>query len=673
MVKKVHSMKRTYITAIMTATITAFCGCDSDADHYYIDGLQESELVCTTTNIVLEATNASQTAVSFVWANESELKIYGPTTAGISSKEMPTYQLQFSLNEDFNNAYTVDVDNGIATYTVQDLNTLVLGLGAKVWEKTTVYVRLNSTYAQNIDGLSSNTLTLYVTCYKVDYRTARILDSSQNETGNLLYSLDNNSDGEADNKGIYEGFMGATAWYNWYLAENNGTIWGNVGEDGYEFHLSSLDNKWNFWFPGVTGCYFTTINTNTAQWSALLIPSLSLSGDIEGEMTYIRAENRWMIVVTTDTDNKTFSIGGTGKLYNTETSTNDDAAIETNITFGSESNNTLVYGGTNKFNIDKAGTYTISLYLNDYSKLTYAIESGAEEIEEAAPAQLYLQGINDIWNFNTYILKCTDEDNLIYQGVFGIEKCQYGLKFNVEENNWDDAYRMGEEEGTIVKTSVDENNIPFDKTGVFIFTVDLKNLTFTTEEVTQVQYSGFNDDWETNPTMTQDGTTYSAPITITKTSEWGGKFLLNGSWNKYVGGTDGKLEWCVSTTDDATLATGDYTLIIDFKNQTFTFDDGTTTTTTYPETLYAVGMNNDWDTFVELSGSNGIYSGTITINSAEETEFEVYDDKNWTLKYGPADNNGNITTGSSAWKFWTSSAGTFTLTINLKDNTYTIE
>lgn len=669
-------MKSLKISMAFFALAAITSACDSDADHYYIDGLQGSELVSTSTDLVLQAANASQTAVSFIWENESELKIYGPDTVGIANKNIPTYELQFSITNTFDSIYSETVDNGIATYIVQDFNTLALNLGAKVWQKTPIYVRMITSYAQNIAGEPSNILTLNVTCYKVDYTTALILSSDQTETGNLLYSVDLDGDNEPDNKGIYEGFMGATAWYNWYLAENDGTIWGNVGVDGNEFKIASNADKWNFWFPGVTGCYYTIVNTIDAQWSAMLIPQLTLSGNIEGEMTYVRAENRWMIVVTTTADNQTFSISGKGKQYNADTKTDDAQAIETDVTFGAGDNNTLVFGGTNTFNIEKAGTYTINLYLNNFAALSYEIKSGAEEIEEAAPTQLYLQGINEIWNFSTYILKLTDEDNLIYKGVFGIESCEYGLRFNYEVDNWDSAYRLGETENSIIKSDdKDGANIPFDKTGVFIFTIDLKNLTFNYEEVTKVQYSGFNDDWETNPQMTQDGTKFSAPITIEKASEWGGKFLLNGSWDNFVGGTDGKLEWGVSTTDDASLATGDYTITIDFNKQTYTFDDGTTTEpeTTYPTALYAIGMNDDWTNFVELSGNNGIYTGTITINSAENTNFEVYDDKEWTLKYGPADDNGNITTGSSAWKFWTSGAGTFTITIDLTTNTYNIE
>lgn len=49
------------------------------------------------------------------------------------------------------------------------------------------------------------------------------------------------------------------------------------------------DKRWNFWFPGRSGCYYVDVNTSKKVWSALYIPSLTVAGDVAGEMTFDRA------------------------------------------------------------------------------------------------------------------------------------------------------------------------------------------------------------------------------------------------------------------------------------------------------------------------------------------------------------------------------------------------
>ena len=682
-------MKKTasiiYTALTIGLTMGAMTGCDSDADIYKVGGLEGSELLSTGTELTLLADNSAQTAVSFVWANQSELKIYGSDRVGIADRSMPVYALEFSLTSDFEKTVTESVDNGIATYTVQSLNTIVVSLGAKIGEMTPVYVRVNTSLGENVDGVSSNVVILNVSTYKVDYTYAKILNADMEDTEMRLISVDSDGDGDPDTEGVYEGFVGATAWQNWYLSENDGTVWGNDGDDGTPFLLASNSSKWNFWYPGVTGCYYVNVNTNEKEWTAVLIGSLTMTGDIEGELSYVRSENRWMTVITTEADNQTFTVSGTGKAYNIETGTDDTAAKDYAISFGpTGESGALEFGGEERFSIAKAGTYTLSLYLSDFAGLSYALTSGAEEIEATAPSALYMQGVNDIWDFTTYVLPIADEDNWIYKGVAGVASCPWGLRFNTEADNWDEAYRAGETEGTL--SLAGESNITFDGTGVYLWTIDLKNLTYTATPITEVYYTGFNDNWDMTAMTpeTDKPTTYTAEVTITKASEWGAQILLDSEWTNKLGGADGKLQWSTAgnITDDATLEAGTYTLTVDFAAMTYSLTSGDETggdgteeaESEYPTSLYAVGMS-DWTTFVELTGTSGVYSGSITITDASfnSLNFEVYDTADWSgTKYGPADNDGNMTSGTSAWKFWVSGVGTYTLTIDLTTNKYTI-
>lgn len=672
-------MKRLkYMALAVAAASLSLAGCDSDADTMYIDGLESSTLLTSQNEIVLTSESASLPAITFAWTNESQLKIYGTTVAGIADKSMPVYDLQFSLTQDFASYYSQSVDNGVVSFTVQELNTIVLGLGANPFEKTDVYVRINTALGTNdVDSKPSEAQKLIVTCYKVSYTTARMLSSDKTETLATLYSADSDGDGEPDTRGIYQGFYGAAAWTNFYLRENDGTEWGNVGASGKEFLATTDADKWNFWYPGVSGCYFTEINVSsdadTKAWTATLIPSLAISGDVTGDMQYIRSENRWMCVVTTTADNQTFSISGTGKKYDKDSSTDDDAATDTPVTFGSDGDGKLAFNGGGSFSIEKAGTYTISLILTDYTNLTYTIKSGAEEVEDPAPSELYLMGINDKWDFS-YVMSMTDEDNLIYTGAFGSNNCTYGYYFAIEKDNYSDVY--GGADGALVAGT--ESNIAIGTSGVYIWQVDWANKTYTATEVTKVQYAGLNDDW-TATDMTQDASSpskYTATVTITKASEWGAKVILNGNWETFVGGTDGKIEYGKSFTDDQSLEAGTYTLTFDFAAGTYSFK-AATAEEDYPDALYAIGIDGSYsdEAWVTLSETEtaGVYSGTITVTSTTNLNFEVYEDQTYTTKVGPVDNSGNISTGSSVWKFWVDASGTYTLTISLVDNTWTIQ
>lgn len=663
--------------AVAAVSLSAV-GCDSDADKMYVDGLEKSTLLTSGSEIVLENDNASLPAVTFVWTNESKLKIYGTTVAGIADKSMPVYNLQLSLTDDFANAHSQSVDNGVASFTVQELNTIVLGLGAKPFEKTDVYARINTSLGTNdVDSKPSEAQKLVVTCYKVDYTSARMLDKDKAEVVAYLYSADSDGDGEPDVRGQYRGFVSAQAWGNFWLRENDGTVWGNVGKDASEFLASKDADSWNFWFPGISGCYLTEIDvaedTETKQWAATLIPSLTLSGDTSIEMNFVRNENRWMCVVTTKADNQSFAISGTGKRYDKDSRTDDAAATDVPITFGTAADNKLVMNGGNSLTITKAGTYTVSLLLTDFNDLKYHIVEGEEEVEAPAPNSLFVLGINDNWDF-IYEMPKTDDANEVYTGVFGSDSCPWGYYFAIEEGNYSDVYGGRDHSGGTLIAGADDK-IQITTPGVYVWKVDWINKTYETTPVTSVSYSGLNDDWSLQP-MTADASSpskYTATVTITKASEWGAKVIINEDWDIFVGGSDGKIEYGKSFTDDQTLAPGDYTLTFDFAKGTYSFQS---VTSDYPDALYAIGIDAVFgDSWVTLPATQtGVYSGTITITNDSATEFEVYEDKEYGTKVGPVDSDGNITTGDSAWKFWVTSpaSGTYTLTINLVNNTWSI-
>ena len=203
------------------------------------------------------------------------------------------------------------------------------------------------------------------------------------------------------------------------------------------------------------------------------------------------------------------------------------------------------------------------------------LNPNSEYVESSAATtydNLYLLGINDDWNFS-YLLYPTDDNDQLFEGVAGVSSCPWGYRFGTEVDDWDNVYQSttGEDDGTIALAG--GSDIPFTDTGVFLWSVDLENLTYEYTEVTTVYYTGFNDDWSL-VAMTQDSDSpwiFSSDITISAASEWGGQFQLDDSWTYYVGGDSGTMEWKTNCTLDASLSAGTYTVTLDFVEQTIDF------------------------------------------------------------------------------------------------------
>lgn len=667
-------MKHLIYTAIAAAAAAlALPGCDSDADKLYVDGLEASTLVSSIDEVVLDADNPTLNAVTFIWTNDSKLKIYGTTSFGVADKSMPVYQLQMSLTDDFANAYTASVDGGFVSYTAQELNTIVIGLGAKPFVKTDVYVRINTALGTNdVDAILSDAQKLAVTCYKVDYTTASMLNEEK-ETIGTFYSPDTDGDGDPDSKGFYRGFFTASSWGNFWLRENDGTVWGNVGKDGQWGNASKDADAWNFWYPGIGGCYLLEIDVEKAMgMTATYIQNLTISGGVEAEMQYNRNGVFWIGVVTTTADNQTFTISGTTRQFDSATGTDSDAAIIAPITFGADGDSTLTVNGGKSFSIAKAGTYTVRLLLKDYSSLKYSITPGAEELDDPTPESIFIAGLNDDWRFY-HEMKMTDEFNQIYTGVFGSDSCSWGYNFYTKSDGTGCYGGRKHSSGSLIEGYDDRILIP--TPGVYIWNVNWPEKTYETTQVTSVAYAGLNDDW-TLTEMTVDPMSpsrYIATVTITKASTYGCKIVLNGNWDTFMGGESGKLAYGRSFTDDQTLEPGTYTLTVDFFNETYSLrGDGD-----YPDALYIIGIDgkytdNSWVTMPAVT--DGVYSATVTITDDSAAEFEVYEDRAYTTKVGPVDSDGTVGIGSDVYKFWVTkpASGTYTFTINLVNKSWSI-
>lgn len=338
---------RHIIVVLLTIMVVASCSSNDDTN-IAPSNIQPVEL-SGSGDVVIDKNNINGLALTLFWTDDNRL----------------VNTLQFSATSAFDAPVELQAEAGTTAmqFTAERLNTLVGRVGLTNNVASTLYIRVCSMQAGNEELLYSNVYQIKVTPFSIDTTLGYVLDKDYYDTGYTLVSQ--NSDG------IYCGFLSAVSeWYNWWLREDNGTLWGNVGNDGggKAFVISSNNQHWNFWFPAPIGCYYTIVNTVHGEWSALYIPSLTVSGDIAGEMTYDLKSNKWTFLYqASQAGTINIQIKGTGKQYNSQTGTDDNAAISTPVAFRME-NGALTFGTTPSdipVNVPTAGKVTLVLDLAD--------------------------------------------------------------------------------------------------------------------------------------------------------------------------------------------------------------------------------------------------------------------------------------------------------------------
>ncbi len=536
-------MKTTrYIIASLLAA-AALAACDKDGDIITTGSVQPVEL-SGSGDVVIDKEHTSGLALTLNWTDNSHLttsdeRVQTPVGTAVNT-------LQFSKTDGFDTPIEILTESGTTSmqFTAETLNSLVGRVGLESDVASTLFIRMRSVLANNVAPMYSNVYQIKVTPYSIDMTLGFVLDAGRNDTGNTLASP--NSDG------IYSGFLGVSGWYNWWLLEGNGVMWGNIGDDGggKPFVISSNDQHWNFWFPGPAGCYYTVVNTVRQEWSALHIPSLTVSGDINGEMTYDRKGNRWTLSYkSAQAGTATIRISGTGSQYNSQTGTDDAAAVSTPVAFGME-NGKLTFGTTATditVNVGVTGDATLSLDLTDPKDWKCEVTEGSDTPSEV-PQILYVLGNDDTWNYDQY-LTLYDEDNLCYAAAVNFN-CSWGYYFSKEYQGWDHINQdPGTSEWKLILDGTDESNIQAPGKGLYVTIASLGWMSYwygMSDPISTVSFAGFNDNWDLTE-MAADPEhpgVYTAKVTATADTPWGVQILLNGSWEHMFGTyKDGTLRW----------------------------------------------------------------------------------------------------------------------------------
>lgn len=519
--------------------VLGLASCDNDGDMITTSGAGTVTL-SGSGDVVLSSDDLGGLALTLYWTDNGTLTLSDDAVQ--APKNATKNTLQFSATDDFASVIEQLADDGVTSmqYTMEELNSIVGRVGLSSGVASPLYIRVRSVLADNMDAQYSNVYVVNVTPYTIDMTIGYILDSSKNDTGCTL--------GSANSDGIYSGFLGVAAWYNFWLQEGNGVLWGNDGVTGTPFLISQEDSHWNFWYPGQEGCYYTIVNTQKQEWSALHIPALAVSGDITGDMTYNRKENKWTLTFNAEhTGTATIRISGTGAQYNVNTGTDDAAAISTPVAFG-QSGNKLTFGTEASditVNVAATGESTLTLDLNNPLDWTCTVKEGGGTVEPTVAQQLWVVGVDDGisggWNFDQYIT-LTNEDNLTYAGAVNINSL-WGYRFYTEKDVWSGfyGYASGDaSQGTLVAET--ESNVPAPDAGLYLVNVSLSEMSYSTSLISSVQITGINDDWSlTQMTPTGEAGIYTADIDITASTPWGYKILLNEDWSTYFGGSADKL------------------------------------------------------------------------------------------------------------------------------------
>ena len=364
-------MKKIFRNLMMLlCALTALVSCDESGDKIYLDGFKASDLMASASDVKLSVDNSKDVVLSLAWQNPTLLSSDETKPAG--SGVLKTY-LQVSASENFTSEKEYNVTDLSKAFTGADLNAAAKDLGLTPDVSSPLYFRIKSQMGANLDAAYSNVCQVKVTPYLIDMSYINILKEKTDVDHPLTYLYSPNEDG------IYAGYMNASSWFNFWGKENDGTVWGNVGQDGHVYEIDNTESAWNFWFPGQTGIYYTVVDTKAKEFKPTYIKAMQLNGE---DMTYDAPNYAWTKVITTTADNTPVSIVATGAQYSKATGTDDAAAVVKTMNYTLADGKMTDSETTGSVNIATAGTYTITVKVGEHSQLEYTIVEGDQTTPE---------------------------------------------------------------------------------------------------------------------------------------------------------------------------------------------------------------------------------------------------------------------------------------------------
>ena len=395
-------MKKIFRNLMMLlCALTALVSCDESGDKIYLDGFKASSLMASASDVVLSVDNSKDIVLSMAWQNPTLLSSDETKPAG--NGVLKTY-LQASPSESFATVKEYTVTDLSKAFTGADLNAAAKDLGLTAGQSSPLYFRIKSQKGANLDAAYSNVCQVNVTPYLIDMSYINILNENKEQVLTKLYS--------PHSDGVYSGYMNASSWFHIWGKENDGTIWGNVGQDDHVYEMDNTESAWNFWFPGQSGIYYTVLDTKAKEFKPTFIKAMQLNGEA---MTYDAPNYAWVKVITTTADNTPINIVATGAEYSKATATDDAAAVVKTMNYTLADGKMTDAATAGSVNIAKAGTYTITVKVGENSDLTYSIESGNQTAPEPEASNTLCMFSKDGNNLLAVMNKVSD----------GVYTCKY--------------------------------------------------------------------------------------------------------------------------------------------------------------------------------------------------------------------------------------------------------
>ena len=708
--KKIH-----FLIGALMLLLAAACSKDGEMLTAALPGEEGVTIGSIDTEIVLDKENASALALTLYWDAMGDLVLSNPNAQ--VTDDVVAQTLQFAAEESFASPYEALMTAGAtsAQYTVSQLNAIVSRLGFEGGVATPLYVRMKTLLGANSEPRYGNVLQFTVTPYFIDMSQVAI--RSKND-GTDAAKIPATSDGE------YAGLATISAsWLNFYFVEGDGTAWGtlNDGTTGTTFALQQTTDltSWNCWFPEPTGCYYVTMSTSAAEWTATYLsePALQVDGQSHA-MTFHKAENTWNCVITTTSDNAAIGLTQSGQLYNQ--STGDSAPVERTISLVAAADHSFsVVDGTSASGLTAgaAGTYTLLLDLTNRT-LTLAegevTVGGGDEGDQwpqdpgyAVPTgeKVYLYNLDGDKKPTTVAGTLASTGSGTYEGFF-----YFSAWYNFKFGDTDDASTsklygaapLSDNSGLYrLYTGDDMYAIWYDSgTGAYCrVTADFNTRTWSCEPVTSLEVLGAFNGYTLNANeMTFDVASRTWTATL-QAEDWGTGFylLLNDDWNRCYKDSDldGRLEFSTSSQGSEFLPAGleagkSYLLTVDLndpENLTYTLkadEGGEEPAPEYPESLY---VHYCWKSkyaeqqAARLTGdAAGHYAGFVATASSWDDEVHtnfVFSDSatpNEGTVYGTLPGSQFVLDASeSSYAAWFTNLGLNRVTVDLTTNSWSEE
>ncbi len=349
-----------------TVALLGLTSCKKDEVQAVLTPTNAATLTASATSAVLKSVDGAQNVVTYTW---SPIAFGWSGTESTAYSPAVVYSLQFDKKgNNFVSPVSVDAGNGpTKTFTVAGLNGTLISLGLAPEVAADVEVRLKATYASNAAPLYSPTLALNATPYSTELYVSSSALNHDLATAPKLVEIDGKPR-------QYQGYVyfGGTSTSTFKVTNTraaNGTLYGNAGTDPIAAAPAGAAATGSLASPGsdfsvAPGFYLVQINLTDMTWSATpttwaVIGAATAKGwDGDTPMVYDAAKKVW--TVTTPLTNDEFKFRANGAWSVNLGSTKPAGAY-------------LTQDGGN-LHSPGAGTYTLSLDLNDVTKPTYSVK-----------------------------------------------------------------------------------------------------------------------------------------------------------------------------------------------------------------------------------------------------------------------------------------------------------